>query len=82
MMIAIPDCGFALWIQSIESFNDEKHRPLPLPMGMLFGLGVVVVLALGVFMLHEIGEGVCNLLEKRGIQLRPRRVIKISLDKI
>lgn len=74
-IFAIPLWFFAVWFQI-----DIINRPNPnlgdivmgRVLGFLFGaVGYGVIFCL-LMLTHEIGEGVCNALARRGIELRPK----------
>jgi hypothetical protein len=73
-LAAIPcaaDYWFAAWLRA-RSLEYEPRNPIPLPIGMLFGLAIMAAFVVFMLIIHATGEVACNALERRGIHLRPR----------
>ncbi len=63
------DYCFGRWFWN---FTGGPEHGAPLPVGMILGAFAVVVITGGIFLAHDWGERICNALERRGLQLRPR----------
>ncbi len=73
-VIGVPllaDYGLAIWLE------DGKHslpeRMLFGPLIALTGIALIALLTMVTYLIHEIGEAICNSLEAKGVQLRPRQ---------
>lgn len=70
------DYAFGYWLSNYAgcySSNDGICRhEIPWGLGMLIGLFCMIVLGLFIFLTHEIGDAICNALQRQGIHLRPR----------
>ncbi len=67
------DYAFASWLERREGYWPNGHAVTPWPVGMALGiilgiLGIIIVVTT-----HALGTAVCNALETRGVQLRPRK---------
>lgn len=66
------DYHFARWFEEITGGAGNGGCPWQLGMGLfgpMAGLGIMAAL----FATHELGDRACDALERRGLQLRPRR---------
>lgn len=64
-----PDYRFALWFGEIT--GDASGR-CPWPIGMLLGAALLALCVLALFILHWVGEGICDFLARHGVELRPK----------
>lgn len=69
-LLVYADYRFAAWLNEIV-IND-RHEPLPLPLGMVFGLVCLLVIYLALAFTHTIGDTICDALDDAGVHLRPR----------
>lgn len=65
------DCRFARWLQNVWPYTTPDAPPLIV--GMIFGLVGVMVAMMFFALTHALGDGICNVLQTRGIHLRPRQ---------
>ncbi len=65
----VPIYLFGRWM---EQFSNRDGEPCPLFLGMFAGFLVIVVVVVILFLVHAIGEAICNNLQRNGIDLRPR----------
>ena len=74
VVVFVPLVGASYWIALL--IVADKANPPPLAIAMILGFCIVAgILCVGLFLLfaiHSAGEAACNILEKRGLQLRPR----------
>lgn len=72
--VAVPVLGpaylFAIWFQGVTGGWTDG---CPWPAGVVLGLLVEFVAFLLLLLVHFIGEETCDVLEGRGVRLRPRR---------
>ena len=70
------DAAFGVWLQNrcgFERFSDGSvWHHVPWGLGMLIGIGITVAFVAVLLITHEIGEGVCDALAERGVELRPK----------
>lgn len=76
--VALPVYGdflFAKWFQ--EATTPSNGPGCPWPIGMALGILIVIGTALfvtaAVYLTHAIGDSICNVLQRRGLHLRPRQ---------
>lgn len=67
----VPDYFFADWLHA--HLLDRDGEGLPYFLGMPFGVAVLAACGIIIFVTHEIGEGICNLLQRHGRDPRPRQ---------
>ena len=71
------DYLFALWLSRFY-FGSMHHvfgndGSTPLWLGMIEGVVLAVIIWLIVLLVHSLGEGICNTLQRNNIHLRPRQ---------
>lgn len=72
--LALPifaDYKFAVWFNHVTTGPTKVGCPWPL--GMFLGLVTLAVSLLVLFVIHDIGDNVCNAFARRGIYLRPKQ---------
>jgi hypothetical protein len=69
--VLVPDYYLALWFQGVT--GGPNGGGCPWPVGMFFGLVVGFILILGSIEAHELGDAVCNALQRRDLHLRPKQ---------
>lgn len=62
------DYRFATWFE-VATGGDGKGCPWPI--GLIFGAGAAFFLVIAAVATHQIGDSICNALDRRGLQLRP-----------
>lgn len=67
--IIIPDYYFAFWWYE---FTGGKNGGCPWQIGLILGVLFLFCATLMLAGVHRLGDGICNLLQRRGIHLRPR----------
>ena len=68
-LLVYGDYEFASWFHEVT----KPVGACPIPIGMILGV-IAALLGIGaLFLTHAIGEGVCNSLARRGVELRPKR---------
>jgi uncharacterized membrane protein (DUF485 family) len=68
----VPDYYAAVWLQAHDTSKD--FVPVAIWMiaaALIVGVGVFV-LGLVMYVIHQMGEGICDALARRGLELRPR----------
>lgn len=70
------DYAFAVWLQDVAGYvqyaDGTRWNKIHWVFGMLLGPAVAVLAFALLWLTHEIGDGLCNALQARGIHLRPR----------
>lgn len=69
-IVIVPLCLFSCWFQSKTFIGDVWPGRIT---GMLVGIVSIVLMSGIAIVIHSIGEGVCESLDKRGLRLRPRQ---------
>lgn len=64
------DYYFALWFS--DAMAATSMGSCPVFLGMMLGLMGGILIVFLAFITHALGDGICNALERNGIQLRPR----------
>lgn len=65
------DSYFARWFHDVTG-SVNPHNACPIPIGYVVGIFAFVLLLLIVFLTHLLGEGLCDFMANRGLELRPR----------
>lgn len=69
-IIIYVDYVFAVWFRRLTI--DLDHG-CPILLGMVIGFLGLALAYLALLITHEMGEGICNFLARRGVELRPKK---------